>query len=473
MSQTTLPAGTQYALTVNIPENYGGMTASMLQRSRAFVQHAGAEVTILTYDHDTDYEATRARLRDRGSMVDGMHIANMWEHLRAWDDEVLRRMQSTLAHDVPEGFRPLGDRGMSVNALKRELLGDDGQPIQIDYFRPDGTLLVSDQRWGTDLADRRVVLCDSAGNPLGSAREMFPLYTFWFDQLPRNPVAWIIVESKSSANMMLHYQRPDVALLHVVRGSHLKSGPGTPVERELVGSRAAAMLNLDAFDSVVFLTNRQRSDIEARFGPRENIAVIPNSRNMPATLKNLKRRPGRGVMLASLDGRKRIGHAVRAMARVRQLLPRRRVRLDVWGQGPLKAELEALITKLRAPVVLRGHAPQAADEFARASFSLLTSRGEALPGVVLESMGRGCIPVSYDMPYGPSDIITHGVDGFLVPNGDIDALTEQIRTVVTLPQSDLIAMREAAFRRGHEYSDKRAVERWADLMSAIASRRGF
>ena len=43
-----LPAGTHYALTVNIPDNYGGMTASMLQRCRAFVQHAGVDVTILT-----------------------------------------------------------------------------------------------------------------------------------------------------------------------------------------------------------------------------------------------------------------------------------------------------------------------------------------------------------------------------------------------------------------------------------------
>ena len=50
------------------------------------------------------------------------------------------------------------------------------------------------------------------------------------------------------------------------------------------------------------------------------------------------------------------------------------------------------------------------DEFSKASFSLLTSSAEGLPGVLIESMGRGCIPISYDLPYGPSDIITHGVD---------------------------------------------------------------
>ena len=473
MAETTFPAGTQYALTVSIPENYGGMTASMLQRSRAFVRHAGVEVTILTYDHDTDYDATRAWLRERGALIDGMHVLNMWDQLRTWNDDVLRGMQAALAFGVPDDFRPLGDRGRAVTALKRELVGAAGLPVQIDYFRPDGSLLLSDQRLGPESANRRVVLCDAAGQPLGAWSEMYPLYAFWLDQLPRDPVAWMIIDSKSSANMMIHYQRPDVALLHVVRGSHLKSGPGSPVERDLVGTRAPAMLSLEAFDSVVLLTRRQREDIEARFGPRENISVIPNSRIMPTALTHLRRKRGYGVMLASLDGRKRIGHAVRAMARAKQLLPRRRLRLDVWGQGPFEASLNTLIAKLRAPVRLCGHSPHAADAFSTASFSLLTSRAEAFGNVLIESMGRGCIPISYDMPYGPSDIITDGVDGFLVPDGDVEALARQIAHIATLSRRELIAMRKAAFRRGQDFNDERAVERWSALMSGIAKLRGF
>ncbi|MFL6091220.1 MAG: glycosyltransferase [Aeromicrobium sp.] len=472
MSHSTLPAGTHYALTVNIPENFGGMTASMLQRSRALVRHAGVEVTILTYDHDTDYDATRERLRERGAFIDGMQVLNMWEQLRTWDDAMLHRMKSTLTHEVPEDFEPLGERGQAVSALKRELLGADGEPIQIDYFRQDGSLLLVDRR-AEDVADRRVTLCDTSGSPLAASTEMYPHYAFWFDQLPRNPVAWMIIESKSSANMMLQYERPDVALLHVVRGSHLTSGEGSPVERDLVGSRAPVMVNLDTFDSVVFLTNRQRSDVEARFGVRENIAVIPNSRNLPGELRELKRPRGRGVMLASLDGRKRIGHAVRAMAKAKQMMPRRRLSLEVWGQGPLEADLRDLVDRLRAPVTLHGHSPTAAEAFSKSSFSLLTSRGEALPGVVIESMGRGCIPICYDMPYGPSDIITHGVDGFLVPNSDIDALAEQICQVVRMPQRELTAMRKAAHQRALEFNDERAVERWAALLTSIAERRGF
>ena len=468
-----LPAGTQYALTVNIPENYGGMTSSMLQRSRAFVKYAGVDVTILTYEHNANLDAMRDRLRERGAIIDGIRVANVWEDVRTWDDDRLRGAEDTLQRQALDDFEPLGTRGEDVDRWKRQLLTPSGAPVQIDYLRDDGTVLLSDQAAEPGTRRRRVVLCDRAGNPLGSWTHMFPFYAQWFDSLPRDPVAWIIVESKSTANMMLPYHRPDVALLHVVRGSHLKGGPGGPAERELVTSRRPVIENLDAWDSVIFLTERQHADIEERFGPRENITVLPNSRNLPPALTKLRRSRGRGVMLASLDGRKRIGHAIRAMTKAKQRLPRRRLWLDVWGDGPLRPQLQTLIGKLKAPVALRGHSPTAAAQFTEASFSLLTSRSEALPGVLLESMGRGCIPISYDLPYGPSDIITHGVDGFLVPFGDIDALADQIAAVVTMPHRELTAMRKAAYRRATDFNDERAVRSWSALMESIAERRGF
>jgi poly(glycerol-phosphate) alpha-glucosyltransferase len=468
-----LPAGSHYALTVNIPENYGGMTASMLQRSRAMVKYAGVEVTILTYDYESDLQVVRSRLRDRRAMVDGMHLANLWEDLRGWDDETLQSMAPSFTWPAADAFEPLGRRGEAVGSWRRELRDEDGNELQIDHLREDGSLLLSDQRNGIGGRPRVLTLCDSRGKPIGSWSHLFPLCAQWFDRLPRDPVAWIIVESKSSANMMLRYDRPDVAKLHVVRGSHLKGGPGTPLERELVASRKPVIENLEAWDSIVLLTRSQRGDIEGRFGARDNISVIPNSRDMPAKLKRLNRRPGQGIMLASLDSRKRIGHAIRAMAAAQSRVGRRRLSLDVWGRGPLEADLQRLIGRLKAPVTLRGHAPKAAEEFSKASFSLLTSRSEALPGVLLESMGRGCLPISYDLPYGPSDIITHGVDGFLVPFGDIDALADQVSTLVNMPRGELAAMREAAYRRAQDFSDEQAVERWASLLTTISKRRGF
>lgn len=470
MSDIQLPPGTHYAAMWGIPDQYAGMTASMLQRSRAFVKYAGVDVTILTFEPRASYDELRERLRDRGVMVDGMRLINMWEDMWEWDDDQLRAV--SFESDPPESLSFLGERGRDTGALNRELRNDVGNIIQVDYFRPDGSVLLVDERDRAERPHRRVTLCDHSSRPIGTWSSIDPFRALWLDRLPRNPVAWMIVDSKTAADGLFHYDRPDVAKMHVVRGSHVRVGDDGATG-PLAGSRQKVMKNLHAWDAVMFLTQRQLQDVEARFGPQANLGVIPNSRNMPMALPVRKRNRGHGAMLASLDGRKQVDHAISAVAAVKRRLPFRRIRLDVWGTGKLESKLRKQIKRLRAPVRLHGHSPTAADEFARASFSLLTSRSEAFGNVLIESMGRGCIPISYDMPYGPSDIITHGVDGFLVPAGDKDALAEQIYQVVTADEADLTALRNAGHRRALEFSDERAVERWSAAMTEIAANRNF
>lgn len=468
MPSIALPPGTHYAVTWGIPDQFAGMTTSMLQRSRAFVKYAGVDVTIVTFEPNESYQPVRERLRELGAMVDGMHLVNMWEDLRSWGDDQLR--QAAFSCDTPDGFEPIGSRGKAKSGFRRELLDDRGKIVQTDHLRDNGTPLVCEQRLPS--GDRVVTLCDRSGQPLGSWRWFTNVLWLWLDSLPRDPVAWMIIDSKSSAEWMVPYQRPDVAKMHVVRGSHLRRADKGPMG-ELFPGRSRAMQNLDAWDAVTFLTHRQKEDVEERFGPQENLNVIPNSRRVPTRLRNLRRRRDSGVMLATLDRRKRIEHAIQAMAKVQKRLPGRNLTLDVWGQGPRESDLQEAIESSGAPVRLRGHSPNAAEAFSKASFSVLTSRAEAFANVIIESMGRGCIPISYDTPYGPSDIITHGVDGYLVPFGDVKALAVQIEEVISLSPWKLAKMRRAAHRRALEFSDERSVRQWESLMAKVAVKRGF
>ena len=82
---------------------------------------------------------------------------------------------------------------------------------------------------------------------------------------------------------------------------------------------------------------------------------------------------------------------------------------------------------------------------------MLSSSFEGYPLSTLESMSRGCPVVSYDIKYGPREQITDGVDGFLVPRGDVDALAD--RLVELLRSPELVARmsraaRETARRKG-------------------------
>ena len=77
------------------------------------------------------------------------------------------------------------------------------------------------------------------------------------------------------------------------------------------------------------------------------------------------------------------------------------------------------------------------------------------------------------MPYGPSDIITDGVDGYLIPNGDIDALAERISAVVAATPEQLAPLREAGHKRALDFSDERVLQLWSSTLAEVAERRGF
>jgi len=469
MASTELPAGSHYAVVWGIPDGYAGMTRAMLHRSRAFVRLGGAEVTIVTYEFRDDYDAIRAELRQTGELIQGMHLVNLWEDLRGWDDDRLRAGTVRFSNRQDDPFRPLDRESGLGQPLRTTLRNDVGDIEQVDYYREDGTLMVSDRHRMPGPKARAVTLCDTSGQPIGTWDSIWRLYAFWLDSLPREPFAWFVVDSKTVATSFTHYRRPDVVTMHLVHGSHLAAG-STPPYGELAASRKGTFEHLDKWDAVVFLTGQQRSDVELLLGPGSNRYVCPNGRRQPSGDPDLTRPSANGVMLASLIGRKRVDHAIKAVAKAadggRSRGERPQPRLDVYGDGELRPELERLVRRKsrRADVTLQGFVAGADERLQDASFSLLTSMGEGQPLALIESMAAGCIPISYDIAYGPADVITDRVDGFLVPAGKVREMAEVVRQVAHASPEELAPMRLAAHRRAQDFNDEHVTGEWAAIM---------
>lgn len=482
-----MPRGRQFAVTWSIPDDYGGMTAAMLARCDSFARLAGTPVDVLTFDARPDVPQLEARLRERGALGEGVGLLNLYEWLR---EHPLPGGSLNLERDV---FTPLAESETS-EALRRDGLvvarvrhDDAGRMLQIDHLRADGTLVLSDRRDVRErgaLGGRSLVLCDAAGRPVRSWRRVWPLYAAWLDALTAKRRSFMIVDSKTIAPFMLSYRRAHVVTAHVVHASH-RSGPGEahPVR----ATRREVFEHLDRFDLVALLSQRQAREVAELVGPRENVVVIPNAKPSPASAAGsaggaaegartrLARPVDRGVVLASLTPRKRVSHAIRAVAMVNgdradASGARHPIRLDVYGDGEERVALEALAATTSG-VRLHGFDRSARRQLETASFLVLSSQSEGFPLVLVEAMAAGCLPIAYDIRYGPADLIRDGRNGFLVPAGDVEALAAAIARLQRLPARRVAAMRRAAIRSARAFDEARVVSTWARELGRAQARR--
>ncbi|NBV13675.1 MAG: glycosyltransferase [Sphingobacteriia bacterium] len=115
---------------------------------------------------------------------------------------------------------------------------------------------------------------------------------------------------------------------------------------------------------------------------------------------------------------------IRAFARINNQYPN--TRLILLGTGELESELKklALILGIEKLVYFPGFDNNVQRWISRAGTFVLSSNYEGMPNALLEAFFVNGHCVSTDCPTGPSEIISSGYDGILVPPGDIDALTQ-------------------------------------------------
>jgi poly(glycerol-phosphate) alpha-glucosyltransferase len=457
-SHPRLPAARHFALTWGIADQHGGMTSAMLRRSRAFRRLGGVDVDILTLDDRPDYPEFAQRLHAAGELIDGLRVRNLWDELRGELPPARGETPPVPALLHPEdGDVVATHEGTVLSRVRR----DEAGRLAVDRFRRDGSLLAT-ERSGED---RKIVLYAVDGSPIRSWRTSAGLHRWWFDRLTGGKPSFLLVDSKTAARSVAGYRRENVTTVHIIHASHRLGGrSGT-----LRTSRASVLRRAGDFDEIVVLTPRQRTDLIedlASVDVEARIRTIPNAVELPP-ITAVARDATHGVVVASLNRRKRLEHAVAAVAKAHSVDAR--IDADIIGEGPREAALRQRIGSLEAEefVRLRGYDPDARSAFRTAGFSLLTSTSEGLPLVLVESMAAGCIPLAYDIRYGPADMISDGVDGFLLPNGDISGMARRIVELQSMPAAAVAAMRSRAVAKAAEFSDNAITARWSrDLRAA-------
>ncbi len=197
--------------------------------------------------------------------------------------------------------------------------------------------------------------------------------------------------------------------------------------------------------------------------PAEKIAIIPFGVDLnlfsPVQRPGLSR-PLRFVFLGTLGARKGVPLLLQAW---RSLDTHG---AELWLAGSVNERHVRLIPAL--PGLRRiGKVPhrELPGLLRQCDVLVLPSYFEGLAQVQLEALATG-LPIIATEATGAPDLITHGVEGYIIPTGDADALRDALQRFITSP-ADLTHMSPAARHCAERYSWDKCGDRWMDMLQQV------
>ena len=218
------------------------------------------------------------------------------------------------------------------------------------------------------------------------------------------------------------------------------------------------------FDKFVVLTEEDKE----YWGELDNITVIPNARSFevekPAELNEKK-----VIAVGRYCYQKALDKLIQAWGIVcREIAD---WKLHLVGDGEDRAQLQKQISELGLTerVVLGRAETDMKSVYLNSSVLALSSRYEGLPMVLLEAQAAGLPIVSFECKCGPKDVLTDGVDGILVKEGNVEGMAQGLLKLIkdeTLRKQ----MGIAAYKNSERFSEEKVMANWVELFNEVCGK---
>ena len=127
--------------------------------------------------------------------------------------------------------------------------------------------------------------------------------------------------------------------------------------------------------------------------------------------------------------------------------------------------MEKVVSELHlgAVVAFKGYADNISGVDNDAQIFGLTSRMEGFDLAIMEAISYGVIGITYDVNYGPNDIILDSQNGYVVKYGDYTEMAAKM--VQVLQNKDLLQeLSNGAYQSSQRYSSSNIWKLWDGLL---------
>lgn len=239
------------------------------------------------------------------------------------------------------------------------------------------------------------------------------------------------------------------------------------------GMQDVVRLAINKSDGVTAVSGYLRDETRRMFSPKKDISVIPNfvdtsiffRKPDPALRSNLGLGGGKIVIhISNFRPVKCIGDIVQVF---HALTTQTDVTMLFVGDGPERSGAEIRVRELGIADRVRflGKIDDIVPLLSIADLMLMPSNAESFGLAALEAMACG-VPVVATDAGGFPEFIRHGVHGYLLPPGDIAAMTEKALLLLT---DELLHNRfaEASVQQAGGFETARLVEQYEAFYSGL------
>lgn len=457
----------------------GGKIKAVYHRMNALAEMSGFDPILLNLDHNPRQKLNFAELQANGTIAPGTRNLTVPEAcysvaieagIQPYSgfpefDRIEKNPKKTVYFD--------GNRPVMIDRTKQTLIGDvtkrtvpnkngdllftliNGGIHQLIQRKTDGTTETTDFvdslpiRW-LKTQNREFVV----GKNLitGTVCRMPRIFVRNLYEMIAWPDAVVFFDGVTSAYLAPATKGKRALFLHADHRS--PEGDIVPRSKFLIENFAG--------EAIITSTDVHKGQIETDLEPAADVHVIPhfceNSQESGQVRRHL-------VTVSRLDlVGKPIDECVSAFNLIKDEFPD--VDYHIFGVGMGEEKLKTQIAELGCGdrVKLAGYTAQPLAVFQSALASVYPTTTEGFGLSILEALSNGCPVISYDVNYGPREMIKPGTNGELVVCGDINAIAEAMRRVLLNP----VQYRRGTSHRLERYTREAYVANYRNFVTQFS-----
>lgn len=488
-----------YFITSTLPKIHGGRTKSLLQRA-LLLNEKGIDITIISTNYNPEYEEVYSFFRTEGRVLENTTFENIYDYYRnknsitsngvTWRKllskyvgdfskfvKVKRSVKNDRTYFYKKGIPAFVIKGLDSGNIeffalyrdwnfepfkffyinsqgfvhKIETYDENGFKILQEFVTEEGfTYLSKTFKKGNSVTELKLNI---GSNDIEFSNEK-QFFSYFFNNIfSENDV---VVNDARLLDKPLLESRAGKRIFQL-HNPHLENPLDT---KSGIKNSFKNILNSDLPETnvIVTLTEKQKLDIVEEIPSlKNNITVIPHS-TKPTKIQYNKKKNHFGV-ICRLHPQKNLNDVIKAFYLFDQELPG--YYLDVFGDGESRLELEKLVRKmnLEQKVIFHGNVQNVNKAYQQIYALLITSNFEGFPLNALESISNGTPIITYEVNYGPTDIVDEN-SGWVTELRTPEELKKQMIKAVNNPKNSLEVQKRASY-----FSEENFVSRWLGVIN--------